>query len=138
MRQKWIAVVGLALALGLLAGVSVAAAEGPSSGTEEVAPSAPEGVLPPLGPGGCGVGHACVWPQTFYGGTVGESLCTGGLHSFAPNTKQSGENACTNSGKAVWFRQSGTNVRCLNAGESAPTFAFPVNEIWVGAEHSHC
>lgn len=139
MRQKWIAVVGLALALSLLAGASVAAAEGPSSGSEEVAPSTPGGeLLPPTGPGGCSVGHACVWPHTLFGEGKGESLCTGGLHSFAPNTKLSGENQCTNSGKAVWFRQSVTNVKCLEAGESDAAFPFLVNEIWVGAEHSHC
>ena len=60
MRKSWFAVLALALALSLVAGTS-AAAEGP----EEAAPA---------GQFGCNTGHACVWPSTFFTGTIGESL----------------------------------------------------------------
>ena len=128
MRHGLIAAAMLALVLGLLGGAT-AGAESPSSGGEEAST---------LSLGECSTGYACVWPQTFYGGTVGKSLCTGGLHTFGGNVKASGANMCTGSNKAVWFRQSGTTIVCLNAGESAPSWWAPVNELWVGAENSHC
>lgn len=129
MRHSWIAVVALALMLGVLGGAT-AGAEAPTSSSEEEASV--------MGLGECSTGYACVWPQTFYSGTVGKSLCTGGLHTFSGNLKASGANMCTGSNKAVWFRQSGTTIVCLNAGGSAPSWWAPVNELWVGAENSHC
>jgi hypothetical protein len=129
MRTSWIAAVALALVLGLLGGAT-AGAESPAPGGEE------ELSVESLGE--CSTGHACVWPNTLYGGTVGQSLCTGGLHTFGGNLKRSGANMCTGSNKAVWFRSSGTTIQCLNAGESSGAFWTTVNELWVGAENSHC
>lgn len=116
MRKRWIVGLALVLALGLLAGASTEAGAGQF---------------------GCNTGHACVWPQRFFTGTIGESLCTGGAHGLA-GTKESGVNECVGSNKAVWFRSNGTAIKCLNAGETAASFTFPINELWVGAENSHC
>ncbi len=118
----------------------------PSGEEEALAPSGEEAALAPSGGeavslsgiGECSTGYACVWPQTFYGGTVGKSLCTGGLHSFGGNLKLSGANMCNGSNKAVWFRNSGSLVQCLGAGASQTSFWTFVNELWVGAENSHC
>lgn len=129
MRHKWIAAAALALVLSLLGGAT-AGAEGPKSSGEEEASV--------LSLSECSSGNACVWPQTFYGGTVGKSLCTGGLHGFGGNLKTSGANWCSGSNKAVWFRNSGTTIQCLSAGESSGSFWTWVNELWVGAENSHC
>jgi hypothetical protein len=148
MRHSWIAAIALALVLGVLGGAT-AGAEGPPPSGEEETPPASEAAPAPseeeeeeeasaLSLGECSAGYACVWPNTFFGGTVGKSLCTGGLHGFGGNVKQSGANMCTGSNKAVWFRQSGTTIRCMNAGESSATFWAGVNELWVGAENSHC
>jgi hypothetical protein len=115
------------------------------SGEEEVLPAGKAAPAPSgeeeaslLSIGECSTGYACVWPQTFYGGTVGKSLCTGGLHSFGGNLKLSGANMCNGSNKAVWFRNSGSLVQCLGAGASQTSFWTFVNELWVGAENSHC
>src|SRR6478752_3675747 len=116
MGKKWVVTLGLILALGLLAGTATEAGAGQF---------------------GCNAGHACVWPSRFFSGTIGESLCTGGAHGLA-NFKESGVNECTGSNKAVWFRQNGTSIQCLNAGETSAGFTFPINELWVGAENSHC
>jgi hypothetical protein len=161
MRHSWIAAIALTLVLGLL-GAATAGAEAPTpSGEEATTPAveeapttsgeeaptpASEAALAPSGGEGasvlsigeCSTGDACVWPQTFFGGTVGKSNCTGGLHGFGGNLKLSGANNCTGSNKAVWFRNSGTTIRCLNAGESSSAFFSPVNELFVGAENSHC
>lgn len=110
--RKWIIGAGLALALSLLPGASVASADET-----------------------CASGHACVWPEKFFQGAKGESLCTGGAHGLA-GLKNSGKNRCAN--KAVWFRQNGTSFGCLNPNENAASFVFAINEIWVGAEGSRC
>jgi hypothetical protein len=129
MRQNWIAAVGVALALGLLAGASAAfAEEGPSP---EAAPAGEVGLLD----ASCNSGHVCVWPETFYSGAKGESLCTGGAHPLA-GTKASGKNRCAN--KAVWYRQNGTALVCGNPGVDTPAFGFAINELWIGAEGSRC
>jgi hypothetical protein len=117
------------------------------SGEEEAAPAG-EAALAPSGEerasvlsiSECSTGDACVWPSTLYSppGTVGKSNCTGGLHTFGGNVKLSGANKCTNSNKAVWFRSNGTTIQCLNAGGSSSAFFSFVNELWVGAENSHC
>jgi hypothetical protein len=132
MRKSWIAAVGLVLALGLVTGAS-AAAEG-SSGSPEAAPTAPSGEVTPLD-STCNSGHVCVWPETFYSGAKGESLCTGGAHPLAA-TKASGKNRCAN--KAVWYRQNGTALVCGNPGVDTPAFGFAINELWIGAEGSRC
>jgi hypothetical protein len=163
MRHSWIAAIVLALVLGLVGGAT-AGAEGPTPSSEEAttpsseeapASSGEEGAAPAgesaLAPsseegasarsiGECSTGDACVWPSTLYSpsGTVGKSNCTGGLHTFGGNVKLSGTNQCTNSNKAVWFRSNGTTIECLNAGKSSPAFFAFVNELWVGAENSHC
>lgn len=159
MRHSWIAAAALALVLGLLGGAT-AGAEGPTPASEEATvpaseeapPSSEEATVPSseaapasseeeasvLSIGECSNGYACVWPAAFYGGTVGKSLCTGGLHTFGGNVKNSGANWCNGSNKAVWFRSSGTTIQCLNAGTSSAGFWTSVNELWVGAENSHC
>jgi len=141
MRHSWIAVIALALMLGLVGGATAGAEGPPPTGEEEAAPAAPAPSgeeATTLSLGECSSGYACVWPQTFYGGAVGKSLCTGGLHTFGGNLKLSGANMCTGSNKAVWFRNSGTTIQCLNAGGSSGSFWASVNELWVGAENSHC
>jgi hypothetical protein len=134
MKKSWIAAVGIVLALGVLAGASAAAAEGPSSGAPEPASAAPTGEVTPLD-ATCNSGHVCVWTGTFWTGTKGESLCTGGAHPLA-GSKQSGKNRCAN--KAVWYRINGTAFYCANPSEDNATFAFPINELWIGAEGSRC
>lgn len=161
MRHSWIAAVALALVLCLFGGAT-AGAEGPTTSGEEpttpaveaaLAPSSEEPTMPAneaalapssvegaslSGIGECSTGDACVWPSTNFIGTVGKSNCTGGLHTFGGNLKLSGANKCTGSNKAVWFRNSGTTIQCLNAGGSSAAFVAFVNELWVGAENSHC
>jgi hypothetical protein len=83
----------------------------------------------------CPKGNVCVWTEVVFKGAQGNSLCTGGLHEFAGN-KSSGENECAN--KAVWFRNKGVTTQCLNPGQSSEVFPGLVNEIWIGAEGSHC
>lgn len=136
MRHSWIAAVALALVLGVLGG-AVAGAEGPAPGSKKApAPRGGEASLSSVGE--CNTGNACVWPGTGYSGTVGQSLCTGGLHTFGGNLKTSGADLCYGSLKAVWFRNSGTTVECLNPGGIESAFPKYVNELWVGAESSHC
>ena len=129
MRHRRYLVLGFVLAIGLLAGASIAAAEGPTPGSEEP----PAGTAEPFV--ACGSGHVCVWPSPFYVGTVGESLCTGGAHGLAA-TKTSGKDACAN--KAVWYRQNGTALACGNPNQETPNFGFAINELWIGAEGSRC
>lgn len=112
MQRSWIIAAGVAVALGLIPGASVASA------SER-----------------CPKGHVCVWTEVVFKGAEGDSLCTGGLHEFAGN-KKSGENECAN--KAVWFRDKGITTECLNPGKAAELFWGQVNEIWVGAEGSRC
>jgi hypothetical protein len=112
MRKNWIVAAGVAVALSLIPGASVA-----SASTR------------------CAKGHVCVWVEVVFKGAEGDSLCTGGLHEFAGN-KSSGENECAN--KAVWFRNKGVTTQCLNPGQSSEVFPGLVNEIWIGAEGSRC
>lgn len=136
MRHSWLIAVALALALGLLGG-GVSGAEGPAPGSKKApAPRGEEASLSSVSE--CSSGNACVWPGTGYTGTVGQSLCTGGLHSFGGNVKTSGANFCIGSLKAVWFRNSGATVECLNPNGIELAFPKKVNELWVGAEGSHC
>jgi hypothetical protein len=132
MRRNWIAAMGLVLACSLLLGAS-AVAEGPSE-TPEAAPAAPASEAALLD-ATCSSGHVCVWPETFYQGGKGESLCTGGAHPLG-GSKQSGKNRCAN--KAVWYRQNGTALVCGNPGVDTPAFGFGINELWIGAEGSRC
>jgi hypothetical protein len=133
MRRNWVLTASLVLAISLFAGSSAIADELSPSG-EEAAPAAPTGEASPLD-ATCNSGHVCVWPESFYVGTKGESLCTGGAHPLA-GSKKSGKNRCAN--KAVWYRQNGVALDCDNAGEDSPSFGFSINELWIGAEGSHC
>ena len=112
MLKGLIAVLGLTLAIALLPGASAASADE-----------------------SCASGHACVWVDFHFLGAKGESLCTGGAHPLA-GQKESGKNRCAN--KAVWFRQNGTAISCLNPGGNDELFTFSINELWVGAEGSRC
>ena len=129
MQRAIVAATSFALALALLAGIS--SAEGLSPGTP--AANGPTGRV--LLDETCSSGHVCVWPQTFYQGTKGESLCTGGAHPLG-GTKSSGKNRCAN--KAVWYRQNGTALDCDNPGQDSAAFGFAINELWIGAEGSRC
>lgn len=152
MREKWFVVAVLAFACCLVVGVGGAAAEdvppvapeappaseeGPPAApeappaSEEVSPESEEGAATLLGE--CPNGYVCAYANIFYGGGQGNSLCTGGAHPLG-GWKESALNRCAN--KAAWFRVNGTAQTCRNAGGQLEVGGF--NEIWIGAEGSHC
>jgi hypothetical protein len=133
MRRSWIALIVLASAFCLIAGVAVAAADEVPPASEAVPPASEEGVLAPLDES-CNSGHVCVWTEKSYQGAKGESLCTGGVHTLA-GMKFSAKNRCAN--KASWLRRNGEVTACLNPGDNVP-IPFEFNELWIGAEGSRC
>jgi hypothetical protein len=133
MKRNSMVVASLALVIGLLA-VGATAAIGAAPPASEATPPASEGGHVELLSGSCSSGHVCVWTEPSYKGAKGESLCTGGAHSLS-GFKLSVVNSCGN--KAAWLRVNGVANECINAGfEYEITAKF--NELWIGAEGSHC
>ena len=160
MRRNWINIAILTLVCCMVFGVGAAAgdetplaSEASQSISGEAQPeseksqpeyetASPETKVAPTSESGasalldesCANGHVCVWPETYFKGAKGESLCTGGPHPLA-GVKLSAKDRCAN--KAVWLRKDGIAKGCVNAGGQAE-LAFAFNELWIGAEGSHC
>lgn len=130
MKRKWIAAVGLALAVSVLAGASIAGA----AGSSPESPSAQDaGVVEPSAVEGCFANVVCVYVlpgfefrdplQDVCGGTSG--------HSRVGGPWNSARNRCGN--KSNFLRRNGNPVACMNPGGERPnpgTF----NEVVIPAQ----
>jgi hypothetical protein len=102
MRRKWIAVMGLVLALGAVSVGTAASAEDPAA--------APEAALAPLP---CIANYVCVYTSTNFEGDVGYIQCSS-FGTGLSRVHRSARNRC--GGK--WSRLS--NGICMNAGGDRP------------------
>lgn len=139
MKRNWMATLGLALAIGLLA-VASAAAEDPPANSEGVAPVAPETEpAPPASEApsasedlpfeitpldeNCFANEVCVWFNTNYGGTRETVPCDGAFHWF-PNGRNSAKNRC-GSRRSWLINSDGAGgviyLVCMNPGGERPS-----------------
>lgn len=82
----------------------------------------------------CTTGYVCVYPNIWFSGAEGLTVCGAqGAHPFG-SWKESGMNHCAN--RAVWFRVNGVAQTCRNAGGQVEAAGF--NEIWIGVLNSTC
>lgn len=135
MRRSWIVVALLVCACFAVGAAAATADEVPPASEESAAaPESGEEAAPAVAlDESCSTGFVCVWNNILYGGVKSTTLCTGGAHPLA-GFKFSAKNRCAN--KASWFRINGSAVECLDAGGNRKVAEF--NEIWIGAEGSHC
>jgi len=134
MNQLRVKVLGLliaALAISAVVIVPAVAAETPPA-SEAASPESEPGAAPPPNPS-CLAGYVCSWFQVGFQGEPGFTLCTGGSHPLN-QFKGSVKNRCAN--KASWLRINGFANDCVNAGGQREIAEF--NELWIGAEGSHC
>jgi hypothetical protein len=117
------------LAVGVLAGTSIAGAE------EAPAPPAEEAPAPPAEESsmlaGCEANVICVFTSVTYGNPFGTINC-----SFSgvtpPAALQSATNRCGN--KTNWLRLNGTVIACMNPGGNRPHPGV-YNEVFVAAQY---
>ncbi len=122
-----IALVCFGLAASVLAGASIAGAEGPAP-----EPTAPAGAGEPAVPlVGCHESVICTYTQAEYSEPFFDINCsTSGAVGLSGN-RHSATNRCGN--KTDWLRENGSVVACMNPGGNRPSpGAF--NEVFVAAE----
>jgi hypothetical protein len=91
-------------------------------------------VAPAAADSTCATGNVCAWTQTNFEGVRGNTNCGAqGAHPLG-GFKYSAKNHCA--ARAVWLRFNGGAVECLEPNQQDGAITF--NELWVGAELSHC
>lgn len=136
MKRRWIIPLSLMLAVGVLAGTSIAGAEETAAPPAEDALGA-EALAPDAGGeessilSGCEANVICVYTSVTYGNQFGWINC-----SFSgatpPAYLQSATNRCGN--KTNWLRLNGTVIACMNPGGNRPHPGV-YNEVFVAAQY---